>query len=299
MTNKEYVLITPAKNEENYIEKTIQAVISQTILPLRWIIVNDGSVDRTNEIVSAYAGKYKFIQVISNSGDSCHNFGSKVKAFNAGYKMLGNFKYNFIGNIDADVSFNSNYFERILKEFECNPRLGIGGGVILELQAGRFNKLDYDLNSVAGAVQLFRRRCYDDIGGYVYSEIGGIDAVAEGMARMNGWEVKTFSEIEVYHHRPIGIGTKKNIFTKCFRYGLHENLIGNHPVFVIAKGIKLVFNKPYFLGGLLMICGYLWSWIRKDIRPVPNNYIKYIRSEQKYRIMSAFSKKNRTNAFNR
>ena len=118
MDTPNYVIITPARNEEAYIEKTIQSVISQTILPRKWIIVSDGSTDKTEEIISRYAKENHFIQLLTSKGDLKRNFGSKVNAFNAGYQLLKDMSYDFICNLDADVTFSSNYFESILQEFD-------------------------------------------------------------------------------------------------------------------------------------------------------------------------------------
>lgn len=287
MIKKTYILITPARNEAAYIEKTIQSVISQTILPKKWVIVNDGSTDRTDEIVRQYMEKHPFIQLLHASGEKLRNFGSKVKAFKAGYERVENMEYDFIGNLDADVSFEKNYYECVLNEFERNQSLGIAGGIILELQARHFRKMNYNLTSVAGAIQLFRKECYKDIGGYVSSEKGGIDAIVEVMARMKGWYVKTFPNIEVKHHRRIGI-TQDSIFSKWYRYGVKENLMGTHLLFIIAKCFDRLKEKPYVIGSMIMMCGYLFSWIRRDTRPISREFVNYIRNEQKERLYKTF-----------
>ncbi|MFX0199832.1 MAG: glycosyltransferase, partial [Candidatus Hodarchaeota archaeon] len=178
MQKNSYVLITPARNEQDYIQKTIESVVSQTILPEKWVIVSDGSTDHTDEIVSHYAAKHDFIQFIRVSEHIQRNFWSKVHAFNAGYEQIKNTEYKFLGNLDADVSFNSNYYENVLLRFQTNPKLGIAGGIILELLNGQYVNQKLSLNSVAGAIQLFRRECYQDIGGYIPLTYGGVDSAA-------------------------------------------------------------------------------------------------------------------------
>ena len=289
MPSERYVLITPARNEESYIEKTIQALISQTIFPKKWMIVSDGSTDRTDDIVTKYACKYEFIQLVRMPHDGYRNFGSKVSSIDAGYSLLKNTRYNFIGILDADVSFGFDYFERVLERFKQNPKLGIGGGIILELHNGQFKRLNYNLNSVAGAVQFFRKKCYKDIGGYIPLKHGGIDAVAEVMARMYDWEVKTFSEIQVYHHRRIGV-TKGKVLKSKYRYGVRENIIGTHPMFLVLKSIDRFRKKPYFVGGILMMIGYLFSWLRRDNRPIPYEVIRHNRKEEKRRLRHSFQR---------
>ena len=151
---KSYVLITPARNEEENIEKTIQSVVSQTILPKKWVIVSDGSTDRTDEIVRRYAARYLFIQLIRTAGSGKYNFSSKVHAFNAGYARINDVDYDYIGNLDADITFQHEYCERVLAKLADNDKLGMAGGMVSEWFKGKFVTLDYNVNSVAGAVQM-------------------------------------------------------------------------------------------------------------------------------------------------
>ncbi len=283
MNTKRYVLITPARNEEAYIEKTIQSVINQTTLPEKWIIVSDGSTDSTDQIVSGYAEKHAFIQLITAQQNGRYNFGSKVNAINEGYKYLSNVHYDFIGNIDADVSFEPSYFINILKEFEENQELGIAGGVISELVNGNYSKQNISLNSVAGAVQLFRRKCYESIGGYIPMRFGGIDAAAEILARVNGWHVRTLPEITVLHHRSITTGGK-NIISTRFYQGLTNYLLGYHPLFHIASCLSRATERPYLIGSICLLYGYYWAFFKRYKRELPKNAIKYLRSEQMERL---------------
>lgn len=282
-----YVLLTPARNEEAFIEKTIQSVISQTVLPEKWIIVSDGSTDRTDEIVKVYASKFHFIKLLRVERNQSWSFSSKVHALRLAYEKLKGHGYEFLGILDADVSFGCDYFERLIAHFRQNERLGIGGGMILELQGNTFQRLRYNLDSVAGAVQFFRRQCYVEIGGYMELRNGGIDAVAEVMARMRGWQVGSVQDLDVYHHRRIGM-TNATLFRSRLNTGIQENLIGNHPLFVVFKCIHRFMEKPYVLGGLLMLAGYCWSLVLRDVRPVPVEVVQYVRKEQKQRMYSAF-----------
>ena len=290
MTEQAYVLITPARNEEAYIENTIKAVIRQTALPKKWVIVSDGSTDHTDEIISKYAEKYEYIKVVRVANGTRKDFSSKVNAFNSGYEHIRSSAYSFIGNLDADVTFDSYYYENILKNFCENLKLGIAGGEILELRNGIFKSRIFNTKSVAGAVQLFRRECFEDIGGYSPIKMGGIDAVAEISARMKGWEVRTFTDLKVYHHRCIGV-TKGSIFFGKFRYGVRDNLIGNHPLFVIGKYIDRFREKPYVIGGMIMMGGFLSSWAGRHKRPVQNELVKYLRHEQMLRLRKMLSLK--------
>jgi len=179
-----YVLITPAKNEEQFIEKTIQSVVKQTILPKKWIIVSDGSTDKTDSIIEKYTSLYPFIELLRKSNSGTRNFGAKAKAILFAYEKLQGLKFDLIGNLDADVSFDPDYYEYIIREFVLNPKLGIAGGLRYDLIKDKFYPLECAPDSVGGPFQLFRRSCYEEIGGYKPLLFGGIDAVAETSARM-------------------------------------------------------------------------------------------------------------------
>ena len=284
MYKKSYVLITPARNEEAHIEKTIKSVISQTILPRKWLIVSDGSTDRTEEIINQYAGKFDFIRLLRVEGANNRTTGSKVKAIQAGYKQLKDTEYDFIGNLDADVSFNPDYYEKVLIAFQHNSKLGLAGGVIVDFLNERFVKRTTNRNHVAGAIQFFRRECYEEIGGYVPVNVGVEDTIAEVMAQMHGWETKTFPEIEVLHHRVAGT-EGSSIHRARFRNGQEDYFLGYHPLFEIAKCIYRIREKPYLVGSLLRMVGYYWSWCRRHKRQhLGDDFVRYLRRQQMHRI---------------
>jgi cellulose synthase/poly-beta-1,6-N-acetylglucosamine synthase-like glycosyltransferase len=184
-----YALMTAARNEQAFIEKVIRSVISQTILPVKWIIVNDGSKDRTQEIVTKYLKEHTFIELVTVSGDSTRNFGSKARALQYAYKKLSKIDFEYIGNLDADVAFDKDYYERLLEKFNAHSKLGIAGGKRYDRHNNKFKLVRNANNSVGGPFQFFARKCYEDIGGYMPMQHGGIDSVAEIKARKMGWKV--------------------------------------------------------------------------------------------------------------
>jgi glycosyltransferase involved in cell wall biosynthesis len=281
-----YVLITPARNEEAYIEKTIQAVISQTALPLKWIIVSDGSTDRTDEIIKSYLNNNPFMVLLQREGDTQRNFGSQVRAFNTGYERVHGLEYDYIGNLDADVSFQPDYYETILKRFLVNPRLGLGGGYIYEEQSRQFKSRSGNRkSSVAHAIQLFRRSCFEDIGGYIPLKYGGSDSYAEVMARMKKWEVQAFTDLPVYHHRPTL--TAEGILKGSFRQGRMDHSLGGSPFFEIFKCVGRINVKPYGLYSASRLAGFLWGYFRRDKGSVSTDFMKHLRSEQYGKIINA------------
>lgn len=282
-TAKNYVLITPCRNEADYIEGTLQAVIAQTVRPKKWVIVSDGSTDRTDEIIEGYAQKHDFILLLRQSGDRKRNFGSKVEAINLAYEQLKELQFDFIGNLDADITFDNTYYAKILSKFEQNERLGVAGGLRLDFVRGRFVKIRSARSSVGGSIQMFRRECYETIGGYQRLSCGGIDAVAETMVRMHGWEVESFPEITVYHHRATGIAAGSAIRAH-FKRGEQHYLIGYHPLFHIASCMFHFFSFPFMLGSLAELAGYAWSFLGRRKLAVPDDFVRFLRAEQLARL---------------
>jgi len=281
--NTTYVLITAARNEESYIEKTIQSVISQTMLPEKWVIVSDGSTDSTDEIVKHYEVKYDFIELLHRETGTNRDFGSKVYAISSGVSRLFDIAYDFIGNLDADISFEPDYYGKVIEKFKSNPILGIAGGAIFDKYKKGFQKQFASSGSVGGPIQMFRRQCFEDIGGFIPLIMGGEDAVAEAMARMHGWEVKSFSDNKVLHHRLTGTA-KGDILIARFRQGIMEYSNGYHPIFEIVRCVARIIEKPYLFGSLFRISGYLFAALKRDQRVVPDNVVKFLRREQIQRL---------------
>jgi glycosyltransferase involved in cell wall biosynthesis len=280
MGEKKYVLITAARNEENYLPIAAEALLSQTYRPRAWVIVNDHSTDRTEDVIRSYAQRFSFIQSVHRGQKGAKsNFASKVDALMAGYKQIKDEDYDLIGHLDADISFESDYFQRIIEKFNSNLRLGVAGGYIYEQSRGHFESRHFNTDrSVGGAVQLFRRACYEAVGSFVPFTMGGEDAYAEVMARMKGWEVRSFPELKVFHHRKST--AVRGIFREFFQYGVMDYALGNHPLFEILKAVRRIRERPYVLATFLRMSGFTWSYWRRQKRPVSEEFIRYLRREQ-------------------
>jgi biofilm PGA synthesis N-glycosyltransferase PgaC len=287
MNTMKYVLISAAKNEELFIEKTIQSVLNQTIKPEKWIIVSDGSTDQTNYIVEQYKHEYKFIDLIALPPNKERNFSSKVNALNKALKKLEGIDFDFIGNLDADVTLDKSYYEDIFRIFQSNPKLGVAGGIILDCVGDKVYPQNISLNTVAGAIQVFRKKCFEKIGQYTPFKYGGEDAYMEIMARMMGWDVQTLTELKVHHHRPTGTGmgslSKANL-----RSGKMFYTLGYSPLFLLVRCFYRIFDKPVLVGSILNILGYFSAFIKKEECPGGESFIKYVRSEQKERLQLFF-----------
>ncbi len=288
MNTVKYVLITAAKNEELFIEKTIRSVLNQTIKPEKWIIVSDGSTDQTNHVVEQYKHEYKFIDLIALRPNKERNFSSKVNALNKALKKFDGMEYDFIGNLDADVTLDKSYYEDIFRIFQSNPKLGVAGGIILDCVGDKVYPQNISLNTVAGAIQVFRKKCFEKIGYYTPFKYGGEDAYMEITARMMGWDVQTLAELKVHHHRPTGTGmgslSKANL-----RSGKMFYTLGYSPVFLLVRCFYRIFDKPVVVGSILNIFGYFSAFIKKEKCPAGETFIKFVRNEQKERLKSFFS----------
>jgi hypothetical protein len=281
--SKRYVLVTAAYNEEAFIEKTIAAVVAQTVPPEQWVIVSDCSTDRTDEIVRDYSGTHNFIQLLRITEEHPRNFAAQVNAINRGVKRLDHLGYDFVGNLDADISFSTSYYGQLLAKFEQNPRLGLGGGTILEEQRGQFrSRRSNRSRSVAHAVQFFRRECFESIGGYLPLKYGGPDWHAEVSARMKDWDVRSFPDLGVFHHRPTG--TADRLMRHWFRQGRMDYSLGSLLLFEAFKCLLRVPEKPFFLGAVSRLAGFTWSNLRRDEILVSDEFVRFLREEQKERL---------------
>jgi len=276
----EYVLVTPAKNEAAYIQKVIDSVVSQTVLPTKWIIVSDGSTDETDEIVGHASESYSFIQLLRLSERERRSFGSKAFAFEQGFRKIERIPFWYIGNLDADVSFEPVYYARMILEMDRNPCLGVASGVIWDKARSNFKRTISSLNHAVGAVQFWRRECFEIIGGYKPVTVGGLDSLAELTARMQGWETKSFSDLPVYHHKPLDVVNGRNATRIAYRSGLTEYYIGTSPLFALAKAIRRCGERPLILGSLVRLFAYGRLWLAGVKRDASDELVNFLKKEQ-------------------
>jgi glycosyltransferase involved in cell wall biosynthesis len=283
-----YILITPARNEEEHIEKTIQSVISQRVLPKKWVIVSDGSTDRTDEIVRQCLPANSWMELIRMPEHRDRQFAAKVHCFNAGYEKIRGLDYDIIGNLDADISFDNGYFEFLMKKFAEDPGLGVAGTPFVE--GGKHYDYRFsNIEHVSGACQLFKRKCFEEIGGYVPNKGGGIDWIAVTTARMKGWKTRTFTEKVCFHHRKMGTGNSSAL-AAWFKHGCEDYFLGNHPLWEIFRTFYQMAKKPYVIGGSSLLFGFAWAGIKRTDRPISQELVAFIRKEQMGRLKSVFQK---------
>ena len=284
---RSYALATAAYNEEKLIEKVIQSITSQTVLPKKWVIVNDGSSDRTAEIVRKYADRYPFIELYTITEEHPRDLTAQVHAINRGFAQLKNVESDFVGNLDADVTLEPAYFERLLEKFAEDPRLGLAGGFIHEEKEGQFQSRKSNVeSSVAHAVQLFRRECLEELGGYRPFTWAGADWYAEVTLRMKGWNVHSIPELRAFHHRPTGKGF--GVFKYAYRGGMMDFYMGTHPLFETIKMARRLGEKPYVVAAAVRFSGFLSAYWKRLPRQVPDEFMAYLRKEQMARIRAIF-----------
>lgn len=276
-----YALVTPARNEEAYIGRTIRSVVAQTILPTKWIIVSDGSTDRTDDIVKAYLEENPWIELLRMPERRDRQFAAKVNCFNAGYAKLKDhqYQYDVIGNLDADISFDVDYFEFLLEKFRQIPELGVAGTPFVE---DRYSSVDDSFEGdthVAGGCQLFRRECFNEIGGYVPHKSGGIDWIAVTTARMKGWKTISFRGKFFHHYRRLGTAESHSLGS-FFRYGMKDYYLGGHPLWELFRVMYQMTRKPLIIGGVAVLSGYSFAFMRRMDRPVSRALIRFHRREQ-------------------
>jgi len=282
-----YVLITPAHNEERFIRKTLESMAAQTLLPERWIIVNDGSTDKTGDIAADYAQRFPWIQVVHRSPRLDRHFGAKVHAFNAGLERIKSLDFDVIGNLDADLSFDPEYLSFLMRKFSEDPKLGVAGTPFTEDGGYDTARDSFEgENHVAGGCQLFRRRCFEDVGGYIANPGGGVDWIAVTTARMKGWKTRSFPEKRFHHYRTLGTAGRSRV-AASFSYGEKDYYLGGSPLWQLFRVAYRATKQP--LDGAALLTGYCWAAVRRIQRPVSRELMRFHRREQMKKLRNIFS----------
>jgi biofilm PGA synthesis N-glycosyltransferase PgaC len=278
-----YVLITPARNEAQFIELTIKSVVAQSARPSKWIIVSDGSTDGTDEIIGKYAADHTWIELVRMPERTERHFAGKVHAFNAGYERVKQLNYEMIGSLDADISVDEDYFLFLLQKLDGDPTLGLVGTPFKDGPDATYDYRFVSIEHVSGACQLFRRECFEGIGGYVPVKRGCIDHIAVVTARMKGWKTRTFTDKMSLHHRKMGTAEHGTLLAR-FENGRQDYTVGNHPTWELFRGAYQMSKRPFVIGGIMVLSGYAWALIRRVKRPVSPELVAFQRREQMQRL---------------
>ena len=278
-----YVLLTAAKDEEACIGEVIQLVVRQTVLPMAWFIIDDGSSDRTPAIVESFAEKHSFIRLQAAAARSNRNFGSQYKALRAAYDLAKPLQVDFVAVQDADQApERQDYYQSILSEFHENPRLGGASGVIFERRRGSWEFRPGNSEDSLAASAVFRRSAFDQVGGYTPLYYQGSDWLIQLQMKMAGWELITRPDLHILHYRPTS--SAGGIWRGRFHAGLSDASFGSHPVFEFLKCCRRVPIRPFFCGSFVRYCGYLWWNITGRQRVIKAEEVAFLRKEQEGKI---------------
>lgn len=280
MTTLSYAIITPAHNEARFLPEVIRGMAEQTIRPARWIIVDDRSTDRSQEIVSEAARKYDFIQPLVMTGDPARRLGANVvHVFNHGLERL-DVRADVIVKMDADVVLPRTYFSFLLNKFESDPRLGAASGKMFYYEKDHWTMERYSDMHVPGLCKAYRTTCFQNLGGMI--PILGWDILDVAKARMLGWTVRSYTDMPLFHLRQMGLAM--GMMKTHLSYGHCVYALQTHPLFVLGRAVYRAMEKPY-LSGLLIVLGYLIAALKKEPRLNEPELIRFMRKEQLGRLM--------------
>jgi poly-beta-1,6-N-acetyl-D-glucosamine synthase len=277
-----YVIISPVRDEEKFIEATIRSVIAQTMRPSEWIIVDDGSADRTPEIINQYVNKHSWIRKVHRANRGFRKSGGGViEAFNDGLKALQCDDWDFIVKLDGDLIFAPDYFADCFERFRLDSRLGIGGGIIFHVQNGVEEVEETPHFHVRGATKIYKRECWEAIGALCVAP--GWDTVDEAKANMLGWSSRSFPDLRLHHQRLTG--TAESLWKDLVKGGRARYFAGYHPLFIIAASIQRAIRKPYIMGAAGVLYGYFSAYVKRLHRVDDPPLIKFVREQQIRRLL--------------
>lgn len=275
------VVISPCRDEARFLETMIASVAAQSQLPAQWLVVDDGSRDRTPEILAAAARRYPWLRYVRRERSGERRLGpAVVAAFNYGLAQLGATPYDIIAKLDCDLEFGPDTFAAILRHF-ADPQVGMAGGVTWQRYQGRTLSDRYAAFHVPGAAKFYRRECFQDIGGL--RPLYGWDILDETLARYHGWRTVSDPQIVIWHHRPQGASL--GLLRGRVVWGWGAYAVGTHPLFALARGFFRMWEPPYFIGGLAFLWGFFSAYWRPEIQRLDDpELIRYLRREQLYRL---------------
>ncbi len=261
-----YIIVSPVKDEQDFIEDTIKSIIAQTLKPTIWVIVDDCSQDATSAIVGKYCIENKWIKLVRTIREDKRQPGAPViNAFNKGYEIINNHEYDFIVKVDCDLRFETDYFERLILEFNKNKKLGIASGIYMEMENDRWVPVMMPSYHAAGACKMVRKECFSQIGGFIPSK--GWDTVDEIKAQCKGWDTCHFYNIKFFHLKAEGSGignTRTNMM-----HGEIYYVTGGSLLFLIFKIVhRMIFGRPLLIGGIMMLFGYIQALVLRKKRLV-------------------------------
>lgn len=277
-----YVVVTPVRDEQDYLEFTIDSMVRQTIRPLEWVIVNDGSTDKTAQIIDGYARQFPWIRALHRQDRGYRKWGAGIiEAFYAGFDALTCIDWQFMGKLDGDLSFEPTYFESMWEKFADDTGLGIAGGYLYHLDNGRKTIEQHPRFHVRGGAKIYRRECWDALGGLWVGP--GSDTVDEVKANMLNWSTKSFMDLQIQHHRWTGAAYGR--WGGLVKNGKTDYVSGYHPLFLLAKACARLLKAPYLVGSIALVYGYIQAQVERIPRVDDPELIRYLQRQQLAKLM--------------
>ena len=279
MRSIQYVVITPQRDEENNLPRAIESMVRQTLRPFQWIIVDDGSKDRSGAMADEASRQHCWIQVVHRADRGQRKPGGGViEAFYDGHKLIQSHSWDFLVKLDGDLSFQEDYFEKCFAHFEQNKKLGIGGGTVCRLSPeGLVEEVKGDPRfHVRGATKIYRRACWEQIGGLLRAP--GWDTIDEVKANMLGWETYTFPELKLHQGKDTGSadGNLKN----WIKNGRANYITGYHPLFMFCKCLRRLLRRPYLVASAALFWGFISGYFFRIPRVPDPEMIRFLRRQQ-------------------
>jgi poly-beta-1,6-N-acetyl-D-glucosamine synthase len=278
-----YVVITPVRDEAPHLERTFRSMMSQSVLPAEWIVVDDGSTDGTAEIIERYAS-LPWLRIVrrSNRGHRASG-GGVVEAFDAGYEAMQTSSWDLLVKLDGDLSFLPDYFESCIKEFQADPKLGIGGGTVMtcDERGPRLDSKGDPPFHVRGATKMYRRACWNTI--RPLARAPGWDTIDEVKANHLGWTTRTFATAAVIQHKPTGSADGR--WKNWLKNGMANYMTGYHPLFMIAKCIKRAGRRPLLVESTALAIGFCSGYVRRIPPAIDVEARCFLRRQQLRRLV--------------
>ena len=250
------VIVAPVRDEAKYLQGTIDCLAAQTLKPVEWLLVDDGSTDDTYAIAERASRQYPWIRVVKRQDRGVRAVGpGVVEAFYFGYDQIQTKEYDYICKMDGDIEIGPEYFSTLVEYFEKDPQLGSGSGKIFIEEGGGLVEERASDEMVAGMVNFYRRKCFEAIGGFVRQVHW--DGIAYHKARITGWRTRSVRnpKLDIIHKRLMG-SSHQSIWHGRMRWGRGQYFMGTHPIYIVPMGIYRMAEKPFIIGGLGIICGY-------------------------------------------
>lgn len=277
-----YLLVSPCRNEAEYMRRTLDSVVAQSVQPARWVIVDDGSSDETPQILAEYAARHPFIQVVTRADRGHRAVGPGViEAFYHGLEHVDVVQYPYLCKLDLDLDLPPRYFEILMQRMEENPRIGsCSGKPWFRTESGRWISEKCGDEMSVGMTKFYRRTCFEQIGGFVREVMW--DAIDCHKARQLGWIVVSWNDdaLRFEHLRPMG-SSQKSVFTGRRRHGFGQYYMGSDPAYFVATGLYRMAHPPYVLGGLATLQGFLGAWMRGETQHDDADLRDFIRDYQR------------------